>query len=136
MTCSSARRVSSTMNSDAFQTLKQIYDANVFVQKATREDDEIVSDLESHEKKALPWMQEVLVALNDAHEEMLLSEQAGGQMSSNMAGQASAHTSDALAALAGDVASETNDTSSSTLDGDVDSTVKMMDDEARVASKN
>jgi len=57
-------------------------------------------------------------------------------MSQNMAGQASAHTSDALAALAGEVASETNDTSSATLDADVDSTVKMMDDEARVASKN
>ena len=38
------RRVSTTMNSDAFQTLKQIYDANMFVQKATHEDDEIVSD--------------------------------------------------------------------------------------------
>jgi hypothetical protein len=131
-----ARRVSSTMNSDAFQTLKQIYDANVFVQKATREDDEIVNDLETHEKKALPWMQEVLVALNDAHEEMLLAEQAGGQMSQNMAGQASAHTSDALAALAGEVASETNDTSSATLDSDVDQTVKMMSDEGAVASKN
>jgi len=130
------RRVSTTMNSDAFQTLKQIYDANMFVQKATHEDDEIVGDLETHEKKALPWMQEVLVALNEAHEEMVASEQAGGQMSQNMAGQSAAHTSAALSALASDVSSQTNDTSAATLSADVDQTVNMMNAEAKTAAEN
>merc|ERR1719421_2285855 len=130
MTCSSARRVSTTMNSDAFQTLKQIYDANVFVQKATKEDDEIVSDLESHEKKSLPWMQEVLVALNEAHDEMLAAEGASGQMASNMAGQTAARTSQALSTLASDVASETNGTSADALGADVNQTVAMLDQEA------
>jgi len=124
------------MNSDAFQTLKQIYDANVFVQKATREDDEIVSDLETHEKKALPWMQEVLVALNEAHDEMLAAEGASGQMTSNMAGQTAARTSQALSTLASDVASETNGTAGGALGTDVDQTVAMMNEQFATSSDN
>merc|ERR1719313_1425479 len=81
-------------------------------------------------------MQEVLVALNEAHDEMLAAQVASGQVTTNEAGQAAARMSAMLSALAGDVASETNGTAAGALGTDVDQTVAMMNEQFATSSDN
>jgi hypothetical protein len=88
--------VSHMMNGEEFQTLRKIYDADMYVQKATREDEDMVKRLEDHEKGALPWMQRVLLALDAAHDEMVAKTEEQGAEQHNLDEEAAKRTGGTL----------------------------------------
>lgn len=101
-----AEEVSHMMNGEEFQTLRKIYDADMFVQKATREDEDMVKRLEDHEKDALPWMQKVLLSLDAAHDEMVAKSAAQGAEQHQLDEEAAARTGNTLDVLANMVQGE------------------------------
>jgi hypothetical protein len=69
-----SQEVSKLMNTDAFQMLKKIMQADEDVALVTRENEDFVQWLEEHEETSIPWMKDVLKALSEAHEEKLMAE--------------------------------------------------------------
>jgi len=97
--------IAKLMGGEAFATMKKIMETDMFVQKATTDDEDALTFLDGHEKASTPFMRSVMNSLNSIHEEMV--ENGEASMHSDKDGEANGagRTANSVGALAGMVES-------------------------------
>jgi len=97
--------IAKLMGGEAFQTMEKIMETDVFIQKATADDEEAMSYLEAHEQAAQPFMRKVMTSLSGIHDDMVTSEAANGDANAVSEAKSAGRTSGALGELEGMVQS-------------------------------
>jgi len=128
-----ANEVSKLMGGSEFQTLKKIMDVDMYVQKATQEDESAVEYLNRHEETSLPWMKKVLESLDDVHATMSANEAENRAEDANIEQKGAARTAGAIGNLEDMVKNGGNDMPLGDLEKMGSESVNMLSGEAREA---